>query len=53
MKGALAIDRPIRINLDHDKIDLKARWHAIAKEVAYKLLDLRKGGWKECSHFEK
>lgn len=47
MKDALAICRSIRINLDHDKTDLKGRWHATAKEMVYKILDLKKEGWKE------
>lgn len=32
---------------------MKTRWHAAAKEIAYKLLDLGKEGWKGYSIFEK
>lgn len=32
---------------------MKSIWHAAAKEVAYKLLDLRKESWKDYSIFEK
>lgn len=53
MKDSLATGRPTTIQLPEDRTDLKTVWHAAAKEVAYKLLDLRKDGWKEYSHFEK
>jgi hypothetical protein len=36
-----------------DAKHLKARWHAAAKEVAYKLLDMRKKDWKQYTRFDK
>jgi hypothetical protein len=53
VKDALASGRPPIIKLSEERTDLKARWHAAAKEVAYKLLDLRKESWKEYTMFEK
>lgn len=53
MKDSLAEGRPPAINAREDQPHLKARWHSIAKEAAYKLLDLRKEGWKSYTMFEK
>lgn len=53
MKDSLATGRPSTIRLPEDETTLKARWHAAAKEVAYKLLDLRKESWKDYNYFEK
>lgn len=53
LKDALAGGRPPIIKLSEERTDLKARWHAAAKEVAYKFLDLRKESWKEYTLFEK
>lgn len=53
LKESLATGQPTTIKLPEDATHLKARWHAAAKEVAYKLLDLRKESWKEYSSFEK
>ena len=53
MKDALASGRTPVIKLSEDSSDLKARWHAAAKEVAYRILDLTKESWKEYTHFEK
>lgn len=36
-----------------DVTSTKSYWHAAAKEVAYRVLDLRKRDWKEYSDFEK
>lgn len=41
------------MNVNEEQTHLKARWHATTKEVAYRILDLRKEGWKACSIFEK
>ena len=53
MKDSLAAGLPPIRRVPEGQGDLKARWHAAAKEVAYKLLDLRKEGWKGYSNFEK
>ena len=53
MKESLAIRRPVMLKIGEGHNDLKARWHAAAKEIAYKMLDLRKEGWKDYSLFEK
>lgn len=53
VKESLAEGRPPAIKVSEDATHLKARWHAAAKEVAYKLLDLRKEGWKSYSTFDK
>ena len=53
MKDSLATGQPTTIKIPKERSDLKATWHAAAKEVAYKLLDLRKEGWKEYTLFEK
>lgn len=53
VKTSLAEGRPPEIKVPEDQTHLKARWHAIAKEAAYKMLDLRKEGWKEYTIFEK
>lgn len=53
LKSSLAGGHPPTIEFGDDQTHLKARWHAAAKEIAYKLLDLRKNSWKEYSQFEK
>ena len=53
VKEALADGRPPTMNVNESQTHLKARWHAAAKEVAYKFLDLRKEGWKSYTMFEK
>ena len=53
MRDSLAAGRPPTRHVPEEKPDLKARWHSAAKEVAYKVLDLRKDGWKEYSPFDK
>lgn len=53
VKDSLAGGRPPVINVSEDHTHLKAKWHAAAKEAAYKLLDLRKEGWKAYTPFEK
>ena len=49
----MANGRPTTIKIPEESTDLKAKWHAAAKEVAYKLLDLRKESWKDYNIFEK
>ena len=53
MKESLATGRPVTLKFPEGQHDLKARWHAAAKEVAYQMLDLRKEGWKDYTLFEK
>ena len=53
VKQALADGRPPEIKVSDQHTHLKARWHAAAKEVAYKFLDMRKEGWKSYTIFEK
>ena len=53
LKDSLATGQPATIKIPQSQTDLKSRWHAAAKEVAYKLLDMRKENWKEYSFFEK
>lgn len=53
VKVSLAGGRPPEVNVSESQTHMKARWHLAAKEVAYKLLDLRKEGWKAYSMFEK
>ena len=53
MKDSLAEGRPPEINIGEEQGHLRARWHSIAKEAAYKILDLRKEGWKSYNIFEK
>lgn len=53
VKESLANGRPVTLNVAEGHTDLKARWHAAAKEAAYKILDLRKEGWKDYTIFEK
>lgn len=49
LKESLATGRPSTIKILESSSDLKCKWHAAAKDVAYKLLDLRKESWKEYS----
>lgn len=53
MKDSLASGRPTEIAVAVEQTDLKGAWHTAAKEVAYKLLDLRKESWKDYSIFDK
>ena len=53
LKDSLATGQPTKIKVAEDQNDLKGVWHAAAKEVAYKFLDLTKESWKEYTHFEK
>ena len=53
MKDSLVEGRPPTLNVSEDETHLKTRWHAAAKEIAYKLLDLRKEGWRGHSIFDK
>ena len=53
VKDSLAEGRPPVLKLADDDTHLKARWHTVAKEVAYKFLDLRKESWKSYSIFDK
>jgi cell wall-associated NlpC family hydrolase len=53
LKDSLARGGNKFVKLKVEKTDLRSAWHAAAKEVAYKLLDLRKESWKEYSIFEK
>jgi hypothetical protein len=53
VKVSLAEGRPPAMNVKENQTHLKARWHAAAKEAAYKFLDLRKEGWKAYTPFEK
>lgn len=53
LKESLATGQQPTIKLAGDRTDLKATWHAAAKEVAYKFLDLRKESWKDYNIFEK
>lgn len=53
MKEATKGGRAPKLKLSNSAKHLKARWHAAAKEIAYKLLDLRKDSWKSYSSFEK
>ena len=53
VKEALAEGRPPTVKVSEEHRHLKARWHAAAKEVAYKYLDMEKESWKSYSTFEK
>ena len=53
LKDSCTGGRPPKINGGEDETHLKARWHAAAKEIAYKMLDLREDGWKRYSIFDK
>jgi hypothetical protein len=53
LKDSLATGQPTAIAVAEENNDLKGAWHAAAKEVAYKLLDLTKESWKDYSVFEK
>lgn len=53
LKESLATGDPITIKDADEQGNLKAVWHAAAKEVAYKFLDLTKETWKDYSIFEK
>ena len=53
VKDSLAEGRLYSLHVPESAIHLNARWHTAAKEVAYRLLDLRKESWKEYSWFDK
>jgi hypothetical protein len=53
LKDSLATGQPTAIAIAEENNDLKGAWHAAAKEVAYKLLDLTKESWKDYSIFQK
>jgi hypothetical protein len=53
LKESLATGEPMTVKVAEDHNDLKGPWHAAAKEVAYKFLDLTKESWKDYSVFEK
>ena len=53
VKESMAEGRLPAVNVREDQTHLKARWHAAAKDAAYKLLDLTKEGWKDYNQFEK
>ena len=53
LKESLATGQPTKIKVVEEKNDLKCAWHAAAKELAYKFLDLTKESWKDYSVFEK
>lgn len=53
MKDSLAVGRPPSINVSEQETHMKVRWHSAAKEVAYKILDMRKEGWKGYSLHDK
>lgn len=53
LKESLATGQPMTLCIAEGQNDLKSAWHAAAKEVAYKFLDLRKESWKEYTIFEK
>ena len=53
VKESLAEGRPPTMNVSEDQTHLKSRWHAVAKEAAYKILDLRKENWRSYTVFEK
>lgn len=52
VKDSLAAGRPPVITVNSDETHLKTKWHAAAKNAAYKILDLRKEGWKEYTMFD-
>lgn len=47
MKDSLTNRRPFTINNIEGQNDLKARWYKGAREITYKLLDLRKKNYKD------
>lgn len=53
LKDSLATGQPMTLKVAEDNTDLKSTWHAAAKEVAYKFLDLTKESWKDYSRFER
>jgi len=53
MKDSLVEGKPLTLNVSEDETHLKARWYPVAKEIAYKLLDMRKEGWRGYSIFDK
>lgn len=53
LKDSLATGEPTTIRGGEDENELKGKWHAAAKELAYKFLDLRKESWKDYNIFEK
>jgi hypothetical protein len=53
LKESLATGQAATIKVVEDEGHLKAIWHAAAKELAYKFLDLRKESWKDYTQFER
>ena len=53
MKDSLATGQPTPLKIVEENNDLKCAWHAAAKELAYKNLDLTKESWKDYSLFDK
>ena len=53
MKDSVAGGRAPKITITENETHLKARWHAAAKELTYKLMPFKKEGWKGYSIFEK
>ena len=53
IKDSLAGGRPPVMNVSENQTHLKSRWHATAKEIAYKILDMRKEKWKDYDAVDK
>ena len=53
LKESLATGEPTTNRVGEDEGVLKGKWHAAAKELAYKFLDLTKESWKDYNIFEK
>jgi hypothetical protein len=53
LKESLATGQAATIRVVEEESHLKAIWHAAAKELAYKFLDLRKESWKDYTYFER
>lgn len=53
LKESLATGEPVTLKVAEEEGACKAAWHAAAKEVAYKFLDLTKESWKDYSIFER
>jgi hypothetical protein len=53
LKESLATGQAVTIKVVEEETHLKSVWHAAAKELAYKFLDLRKESWKDYTYFER
>lgn len=53
LKDSVAGGRLPTLKVSESPAHLKARWHAAAKECAYKLLDMTKESWRSYTFFEK